>query len=405
MKILRAFKFRLKVDEKQQSAFWKQAGACRFVWNLFLKRQQYRLKRGHYVENYATMCLHLTQVKKHFSFLKEVDSTVLQQTLKDLDKAYKDAFDKTQPNKRMPVIKKRSRCNNGFRYTGRFKVEGRRVYLPKLGFFGFFKSRDIIGKIKNTTVTHKAGHWYVSFQTEYKRAERPHYSKSMVGVDLGVRRLATLSNGFYVDGLSALKVHSKTLARLQRKLAKKTRFSNNWKKVKQKITRLHRKISAVRHDFLHKFSSYLSKNHAIIVFEDLKVKNMTQSSKGTLDEPGKKVKQKSGLNKSILEQGWGMLMDFCKYKQQWKSGMVLKVDPKGTSQTCSCCGHKSKTNRLSQSEFVCEKCGLTINADDNASLNILASGHGVLACGNPNSLEFCKQESTGFVRSQPLLIK
>ncbi|WP_217899613.1 RNA-guided endonuclease InsQ/TnpB family protein, partial [Vibrio sp. V17_P4S1T151] len=107
----------------------------------------------------------------------------------------------------------------------------------------------------------------------------------------------------------------------------------------------------------------------------------------------------------ILEQGWGMLMDFCKYKQQWKNGMVLKVDPKGTSQTCSCCGHKSKANRLSQSEFVCEKCGLTINADDNASLNILASGHGVLACGNPNSLEFCKQESTGFVRSQPLLIK
>ncbi|MBC5853199.1 transposase [Vibrio metschnikovii] len=86
------------------------------------------------------------------------------------------------------------------------------------------------------------------------------------------------------------------------------------------------------------------------------------------------------------------LMDFCKYKQQWKNGMVLKVDPKGTSQTCSCCGHKSKANRLSQSEFVCEKCGLTINADDNASLNILASGNGVLACGNSNSLEFCKQE-------------
>ncbi|MDW1584558.1 MULTISPECIES: transposase, partial [unclassified Vibrio] len=159
MKILRAFKFRLKVDEEQQSAFWKQAGACRSVWNLFLKRQQYRLKRGHSVENYATMCLHLTQVKKHFTFFKEVDSTVLQQTLKDLDKAYKDAFDKTQPNKRMPVTKKRSKCNNGFRYTGRFKVEGRRVYLPKLGSFGFFKSRDIIGKIKNTTVTHKAGHW------------------------------------------------------------------------------------------------------------------------------------------------------------------------------------------------------------------------------------------------------
>ncbi|WP_366534919.1 RNA-guided endonuclease InsQ/TnpB family protein, partial [Vibrio parahaemolyticus] len=272
--------------------------------------QQYRLKRGHYVENYATMCLHLTQVKKHFTFLKEVDSTVLQQTLKDLDKAYKDAFDKTQPNKRMPVTKKRSKCNNGFRYTGRFKVEDRRVYLPKLGSFGFFKSRDIIGKIKNTTVTHKAGHWYVSFQTEYERADRPHNSKSMVGVDLGVKRLATLSNGFYVDGLSALKVHSKTLAKLQRKLAKKTRFSNNWKKVKQKIARLHSKISAVRHDFLHKFSSYLSKNHAIIVFEDLKVNNMTQSSKGTLDEPGKKVKQKTGLNKSILEQGWGMLIGF-----------------------------------------------------------------------------------------------
>ena len=130
---------------------------------------------------------------------------------------------------------------------------------------------------------------------------------------------------------------------------------------------------------------------------------MTKSAKGTIETPGSNVKAKSGLNQSILQQGWSRLIDFCQYKQQWRGGDVLFVKAAGTSQTCSCCGYKSADNRVSQSVFQCVACGHTQNADDNASINIKAAGHAVLACGAPALASAMKQEPTGFVESQPLL--
>jgi IS605 OrfB family transposase len=395
MKIQRGFKFRLNVDTEQQDAFWKQAGCNRYVWNAFLRYQESRRKRGHFVERYESMANKLTMMKKEVTFLKtDCQSATLQQTLKDLYRAYQDGFDKKQPNKRLPKPKKKHSSTNSFRYPAAFKVEGNRVFLPKLGWFTFRKSRDIIGKVKNVTVSHKGGHWYVSFQTEYERTERPHQSSSIVGVDLGVKRLATLSSGHYVQGLDNLRQSQAKLKRLQRQLARKIKFSANWRKIKTKISRLHTRIANCRHDFLHKFSSYLSKSHAMIVFEDLNIKGMSKSAKGTLDEPGKMVKQKSGLNKAILDQGWSMLVDFCKYKQRWKKGEVIRVPAPGTSQRCSSCGHKDKANRQSQSQFHCNQCENKQNADDNASLNIEAAGHAVLSCGGPALAGPMKQGST-----------
>lgn len=403
MHIQRGFKYQLKIEDALEHLFWQQAGACRFIWNLMLKRQQYRLSRAHRVESFATMCLHLTQIKKHHIFLKDVDSTALQQKLRDLVRAYDDGFDKTQPHKAMPVPKKKFQCTNSFRYTQRVKVEGNRVYLPKLGWFRFHKSRDIIGNIKNATVSYEDGRWYVSFQTEYARTERPHRSSSLVGVDLGVKRLATLSSGQYVEGINQLRKHESRLAFWQRKLAKKVKFSANWKKIKEKITRLHRKIARCRKDFLHKFSSYLSKNHAMIVFENLKVKNLSASAKGSIEAPGSQVKQKAGLNKAILDQGWGMLMDFCAYKQRWKNGDTLTVNPSGTSQTCSQCGHRQVENRQSQAVFKCLSCHHKQNADDNASLNIAAAGHAVLACREKGLPFLLKQEPVEWATAQSLV--
>lgn len=403
---MRGFKYQIRDTKDKTNLFWQQAGACRFVWNFFWHRQEYRRKRGHYVESYQTMCLALTQVKKHFTFLKDVDSTILQQTLKDLSKAYKDGFDKTQPNKRLPKKKKKHRCTNSFRYTQRVTVtHGDQVYLPKLGTFRFRKTRNLFGKIKNTTVSFKSGKWYVSFQVEYEIADRTHKSTSIVGVDLGVKKLATLSNGFYVSGIEAFRGHLKKLAKLQKKLAKKRKFSRNWQKIKAQITQLHSTIADVRHDLLHKFSRYLSKNHAIVVFEDLKIKNMTRSAKGTFESPGRNVKQKSGLNKAILDQGWSMLVDWTNYKQKWRGGETLKVAPHGTSQTCAKCGHQHHDNRQTQSVFKCLKCDHTNNADLNASINIEAAGHAVLACSYPSLInKLCKQESQQAVRLESLLI-
>lgn len=142
---------------------------------------------------------------------------------------------------------------------------------------------------------------------------------------MGVKQFIALSTGEMKAPKSPLKKYQDKLASAQRKLAKKTKFSNNWKKQKAKINRIHTKIANIRRDFLHKTSTELSKNHALIVIEDLKVKNMTRSAKGTLDEPGRNVKAKSGLNKSILDQGWYEFRRQLEYKQKWAGGEVLAV--------------------------------------------------------------------------------
>ncbi|HGN0855180.1 TPA: RNA-guided endonuclease InsQ/TnpB family protein, partial [Proteus mirabilis] len=171
------------------------------------------------------------------------------------------------------------------------------------------------------------------------------------------------------------------LARLQRKLSRKIKFSANWQKQKRKIQHLHSHIANIRKDYLHKVTSEISKNHAMIVIEDLKVSNMSKSAKGTTERHGRNVKAKSGLNRSILEQGWYEMRRQLEYKQLWRGGQVLAIPPAYTSQKCACCGHTAKENRQSQSQFECLECGYTANADINAARNILAAGHAVLACG------------------------
>ena len=180
------------------------------------------------------------------------------------------------------------------------------------------------------------------------------------------------------------------IKRLQKRLAKKVKFSNNWRKLKEKINRLHTKIANIRHNTLHKLSSILSKSHAMIVLENLQIKNMTKSAKGNREKPGKMVKQKSGLNRVILEQGWGMFKTFLEYKQLWSGGQVLFVDPKYTSQTCPVCQHKNKLSRKSQSEFECVFCGHEGHADVVGAKNVLGRGHRLLACGETDISLLCE---------------
>ena len=170
------------------------------------------------------------------------------------------------------------------------------------------------------------------------------------------------------------------LAREQRKLARKTTRSNNWQKQKERITRLHIRIADMRNDYLHKLSTTISKSHAVVVLEDLKVKDMSASAQGTKEKPGRTVKQKAGLNKAILDQGWGNFRLYLEYKQARLGGWVIYVNPAYTSQTCSGCGNVHPDNRRSQAEFVCQTCGLSINADLNAAINISRAGHARLAC-------------------------
>ena len=260
------------------------------------------------------------------------------------------------------------------------KVIGSRVKMPNgLDFIKFRKSREIQGTIKNVSVSRVSGKWYISFCTEQELLDVIHPSKTAIGIDLGIKKLIAKSDDTYEEPKNPLKNNAPKLARLQRKLAKKVKFSENWKKLNCKIQKLHSHIANIRHDYLHKVTTTLSKNHAMIVVEDLKVANMSKSASGTLEQKGKNVKAKSGLNKAILDQGWSMMVSMLEYKQKWRGGTLVKVNPQYTSQTCCHCGHVAKENRQTQVKFECVECRYVANADFNAARNILAAGHAVLS--------------------------
>jgi len=176
-------------------------------------------------------------------------------------------------------------------------------------------------------------------------------------------------------------------------MARKTKFSNNWKKARGRVQRIHSSIANARNDFLHKASTQISKNHAMVCIEDLQVRNMSKSASGTLEAPGRKVAQKKGLNKAILDQGWGEFRRQLEYKTRWNGGEFVAVPAAYTSQTCPCCGHISRENRQTQALFACVSCGYENNADHVGAINVLAAGHAVLACGEPvQSGRSAKQE-------------
>lgn len=376
------------------------AGACRFVFNRALARQNENHEAGNKYIPYGKMASWLVEWKNatETQWFNDSPSQPLQQSLKDLERAYKNFFRKRAA---FPRFKKRGQ-NDAFRYPQGVKLdqENSRIFLPKLGWMRYRNSRQVTGVVKNVTVSQSCGKWYISIQTESEVSTPVHPSASMVGLDAGVAKLATLSDGTVFEPVNSFQKNQKTLARLQRQLSRKVKFSNNWQKQKRKIQRLHSRIANIRRDYLHKVTTAVSKNHAMIVIEDLKVSNMSKSAAGTVSQPGRNVRAKSGLNRSILDQGWYEMRRQLEYKQLWSGGQVLAVPPAYTSQRCACCGHTAKENRLSQSKFRCQVCGYTANADVNGARNILAAGHAVLACGEMvQSGRSLKQEPTEMIQA------
>jgi putative transposase len=179
---------------------------------------------------------------------------------------------------------------------------------------------------------------------------------------------------------NARKVWNLALDRQQKNHAAGEKFT---KKANAKVQKIHTGIAHSRKDFLHKTTTTISQNHALVCVEDLQVRNMSQSSKGTAESPGKNVRQKSGLNRSLLDQGWGEFRRQLAYKLEWNGGTLLAVPPHNTRRTCPACGHISKENRRTQAQFLCVDCGYENHADVVGAINVLARGHRVLACGEP----------------------
>ena len=377
MMVRKAFKFELMPNDEQIRKMKQFSGCSRFVYNraLAYQNEQYE-KDKTFKFSYAKLANLLPEWKEELPWLKDCQSQVLQQSLKDLENAFKNFFEKRSD---FPKFKRKGE-KGSFRFPQHFKLEqhNNRIYLPKIGWVCYRNSRNVLGTVKNVTVGQKCGKWYVSIQTEYE-VETPIPNGGEVGIDMGIVRLATLSNGKYFEPINSFKTHKGKLAKLQRRLKNKTKFSKNWQKLNSKIAILHHRIANIRKDYLHKISSTISKNHAIVYVEDLQISNMSKSAKGTTEHPGKNVKQKSGLNRAIMDQSWYEFRRQLGYKLAWNGGYLIPVPPQNTSRCCPACGHTSKENRKTQAVFECVGCGYSENADLVGAINILKRGQELLA--------------------------
>ncbi|WKS97805.1 RNA-guided endonuclease InsQ/TnpB family protein [Gallibacterium anatis] len=376
MLLRKAFKFEIMPNGEQSRKIKQFCGCCRFVFNRALAWQNEQYEQDNSFKfSYTKIANLLPQWKKELIWLKECHSQVLQQSLKDLEKAFKNFF---QQRADFPKFKKKG-VKESFRFPQGCKLEQQnsRIWLPKIGWVRYRNSREVIGEIKNVTVSQKCGRFFVSIQTEFE-SQIPVHKGGEIGIDMGIARFATLSNGEFFEPLNAFKTYKGKLAKFQRQLKNKVKFSQNWQKLKAKIAKLHHKIANCRKDFLHKISTQISKNHAMIYIEDLQVANMSKSAKGTAEQHGKNVAAKSGLNRAILDQSWFEFRRQLDYKTQWQGGFLVAVPPQNSSRTCPCCGHISKENRQTQAHFECVECGYTENADVVGAMNVLARGRAIV---------------------------
>jgi len=365
-------------QQRQMRCF---AGSCRFVFNQALALQQANREAGGKYIGYVAMAKHLTAWRNstETAWLKDAPVHPLQHALKDLEKAYKNFFEKRADFPRF----KRKGQSDSFRYPDPKQIKldqaNSRLFLPKLGWLRYRNSREALGELRNVTVSLSGGKWFVSIQTR-REVQVPVPQGGSVGIDLGIARFATLSDGTFYVPLNSFRRREAALRKAQRAMSRKTKFSSNWKKAEARVQRLHVRIGNARRDYLHKISTTISQNHALVFVEDLQVRNLSKSAAGTVEQPGKNVRAKSGLNKAILDQGWFEFRRQLDYKLAWAGGHLVAVPPRNTSRTCPCCSHVSADNRRTQAEFRCVECGFEENADVVGAVNVLRAGHARLAC-------------------------
>ena len=383
MKQLQAFEFELEQDWEEERFMRQIAGACRFVFNKALAIQIENYEAGNKYIGYVSMAKQLTQWRNSAEtpWLSDAPCHSLQHALKDLDRAFKNFFAKRA---NFPRFKRKGQ-GGSFRYPDPTQIKldqnNSRIFLPKLGWIHYRKSREVIGELRNVTIKKRGEKWFISIQTEREITRPAQAATTAIGIDVGVKRFATISDGSYIAPLNSFKKHQNRLCHHQKELSRKVKFSQNWKKEKAKVQKIHIGITNARKDFLHKITTTISKNHALVCIEDLQVRKMSKSASGTKEKPGKNIRQKSGLNRSILDQSWGMFRSQLAYKLEWKGGMLLEVAPQYSSQECPACHHIAKDNRKTQGEFECVSCNYKNHADVVGAINILERGHRLLARG------------------------
>ena len=372
-------RFRLDPTPAQDVLLSTHCGQARFLWNLCL--EQWRLwQPGKRAPGYAELNRQLTELRAAEPWLASGSVTAQQQVLRDLDQAKRNFFGGTH---RRPTWRKKDR-DEGFRTVAVLPEHVRRlnrrwsaVFVPKVGWVRFRCTRVVPDSVKSYRVTWDAsGRWHIAFAHIPAAIAGPGTGE-VVGLDRGVAVSVMSSEGEAFHAPSLRPKQAERLLRLRRRLAVAQRGSNRRGRLKRAIARLRARETDQRKDWVEQTTTDLARRYDVVKVEDLDVRAMTRSAKGTKERPGRRVRQKAGLNRAILAQGWGLFLARLEHKAR---GRVRRVDPKQTSQRCSACGHVATENRESQAAFRCVACGFACNADLNAARNI-AVGQTVTARG------------------------
>ena len=374
MKIQKGFKFRLYPIKEQREMLLQQGGNARFLWNLLLKDNIEYHKQTKKFKFFYEMAMSLPTLKKEYDFLKQSYSQSLQTVTRQLDKALRDSF---KSKKGFPKFKKKKE-NDSFACPQGWKLKKGVIYIPKIGEVKWIKHRNLQGKPKSITISQDGDRWYCSVTCEIEIQEKEKKTDNLVGIDLGLKTFATLSNGIIIVNPKYLKKYEDKLAKEQRRLSKKKKGSKNRDKQRKKVRRVYQKIKDTRIDFLHKTSFYTIAKYDGVVVENLNVSGMMKNHH---------------LAKSIVDVSWSEFVRQLEYKALWNSKYFIKIGRfEPTSKTCSRCGY-IQDMPLDKRIYKCEVCDLVLDRDLNAAINIYRLGASrINACGDEGLPLSLKQE-------------
>lgn len=368
MILQKTFSYRLKPTSAQKRLLSRFAGSVRFVYNWGLAQVKTAFESKTKIPTFVDIANQLPLLKKtpETFWLSQAHSQILQQTLKDLEKAVSFFFaqHKKGTHIRFPRFKKKG-VKDSFRYPQGFKGNNGKIYLPKIGWLAYHDSRPIEGAMKQATIKRDGKHWHVHIICEIERSIpiTPVLSEKAIGIDLGISNYAYLSNGTVIENPAFLKRDLKKLQRYSKSLSRKKKGGMNRKKAALRVVLIHQNIKNKRTDFLHKLSTMLVKNHDVIAVENLAVNGMIQNRH---------------LARSIADAGWSKLLRMLEYKAIWLGKHLVKIDRfTPTSKQCSSCNAQQKMP-LCVRRYLCTTCGLDLDRDLNASINIRAAGLAVL---------------------------
>jgi putative transposase len=395
--VRKTYKFRIYPKKATEQKLYWTLTRCRELYNAALSERKDAYKCASKSISYYDQQNDLPEIKAEIrEEYQDIAAHVLQDVLRRLDKAFQNFFRrcKNGENPGYPRFQGRNRYDS-FTYPdgAGWKFDGHYLHLTKIGSAKVKLHRPLIGKIKTVTIKREVDQWYVTFSCELPEPKKLPLSYEDVGIDLGVTHLATLSNGEMIEHPRYYRKAQKMLEKRQQALScKKSKNNKECKghrreKARKQIGKAYRKVANQRRDFLQKESRKLVDRYQVLVFEDIKTSNVTRKPKPKQDENGKYLPNgaaaKGGLNKSILDAGWGTFVQLCSSKAEWAGRTLIKVSPQFTSQICANCGTVRKKD-LSERWHSCD-CGAELDRDVNAAINILVRGNNQL-CRENNQL-------------------